>query len=242
MTQAEKHAELANLVTLRRSDESAEYALHKFCDGRWDFPFVVPWTKSACNVDAKVMIIGQDWASEDYLREPKNDTPERVALRDEFGQDPHLPTNRNIKRWLRFFDLTWEQTYATDVSVFIKPARISAKVSMSLLERCATKYTVPQIRIVKPIMAICLGIPTYNSVRLALGKLPVLLADAIQADAPPTTVDECTQIYGVPHAGGQGLAACGGYAKVDPIWQQLAARLKLAEAVHSLSSSHNPKP
>jgi uracil-DNA glycosylase len=229
MTETDKHTELANLVALRRSDESAEYALHRFCDGRWDFPFVVPWTKSACNVDADVMIIGQDWASEDYLRDPKNNTPDRIALRDELGQDPHLPTNRNVKRWLGFFDLKWQEIYATDVSVFIKPAKMGAKVPMSLLERCASKYTIPQIRIVKPVMAICLGIPTYNSVRLALGKPPVLLADAIKSEALPTMMDDSTQtqIYGVPHAGGQGLAACGGYAKVDPIWQQLAARLKV---------------
>ena len=28
---------------------------------------VVPWTISACNVDADLMLIAQDWASEDFL-------------------------------------------------------------------------------------------------------------------------------------------------------------------------------
>jgi hypothetical protein len=73
-------------------------------------------------------------------------------------------------------------------------------------------------------MAICLGANTFNAVRLALGKAPMSLRDAIQPNVH--TTEEGTEIYGVPHAGGLGLAAYGGYAKVDPIWQQLGARFR----------------
>jgi hypothetical protein len=40
------------------------------------------------------------------------------------------------------------------------------------------------------------------------------------------TKDNGTEIYGVPHAGGLGTASIGGYAGVDAIWRQLAARFK----------------
>jgi uracil-DNA glycosylase len=129
-----KHAALAELVALRRCEESDDYhVLHKFDDGAWDFDHVVPWTKSACNADTGLMIIGQDWASEEFLHNPENSKPERVALRNKLGQDPHLQTNKNIKRWLQFFQVTWDQTYATDVSIFIKPDHISARVPMRVL-------------------------------------------------------------------------------------------------------------
>jgi hypothetical protein len=95
----DKHAALAKLVALRRSEESEKYfVLHKFDNGAWDFDHVAPWTKSARNVDAKLMIIGQDCASEKSLRDPKHNTPDRVALRKKLGQDPHLPTNKNLRR------------------------------------------------------------------------------------------------------------------------------------------------
>jgi hypothetical protein len=103
----DKHAALAQLVALRRSEEHESFfVLHRFDGGAWDCDYVVPWTKSAQNVDAKLMIIGQDWASEDFLRNPKNNEPDRVALRKQLGQDPCLATNQNIKRWLNFFDIS----------------------------------------------------------------------------------------------------------------------------------------
>ncbi|WP_213773579.1 hypothetical protein [Bradyrhizobium sp. dw_78] len=221
----DKKTALAQLVGRRRSEEHETFfVLHRFAEGAWDCDYVTPWTKSAQNIEAKLMIIGQDWSSEEALQNPIHNTPDRVALRKQFGQDPHLPTNRNLKRWLKFFDVKWEETYATNVSIFIKPAKISAPVSMSVLTRCARDYTVPQLRIVKPLMAICLGSKTFNSVRGALGKAPMKLRDALQPNSH--TIEDGIEVYGVPHAGGLGLAAYGGYAKVDPIWQQLGARFK----------------
>lgn len=221
----DKYAALAVLVALRRSEESEDYVvLHGYDHGAWDFDFVVPWTKSACNLDAKLMIIGQDWSSEKFLLDPRNNTPDRVVLRQQLGQDPHLPTNKNIKCWLKYFDVTWEQTYATDVSVFIKPGRMNTKVPMSVLRRCAERYTVPQLKIVKPLMALCLGSDTFNSLRFALGKSRMRLREALQPTSH--TTENGTEIYGVPHAGGLGLASYGGRLGVEPIWQQLAARFK----------------
>jgi hypothetical protein len=227
----DKRTALAQLVEQRRSEEHETYfVLHRFDDGAWDFDHVVPWTKSAQNIDAKLMIIGQDWSSEDFLRNPLHNTPERVKSRQQLGQDCHLPTNQNIKRWLNFFDVKWEETFATDVSIFIKPKKMTSPVPMSVLARCARDYTVPQLRIIKPLMAICLGSKTFNSVRLALGKAPMKLRDALQPNSH--TVEDGMEVYGVPHAGGLGLASYGGHSKVEPIWRELAVRFKhlVAEA------------
>ena len=222
----DKHAALAELVALRRLEESDErhHALHTFDGGTWDFDYVVPWTKAANNVDAKLMIIGQDWSSERALKDPRHNTPDRVALRKQQGRDPDLPTNKNLERLLMFFNLAWEQTYATNVSVFIKCGDITAKVPMRLLKSCAARFTIPQLRIVKPQMAICLGRDTFNSVRFALGHPSVSLREAIRSNAH--VVENGTEIYGVPHPGGLGTATFGGRAGVDPIWERLAARFR----------------
>jgi hypothetical protein len=224
---ANKAAALAQLVDLRRRDRNDDFfALHEFDGGAWDFDYVVPWTKSACNLDAGLMIIGQDWASEDFLRDPKNNSPERVQLRKELGQDPHLATNKNIKRRLELFGTTWAQTYAKDVSVFIKPKKMTEKVPMSLLNLCAEKYAVPQLRIVRPVMATRFVWVSTLSIQFVSRwvKLPMRLRDALQPHGH--TTDHGIEIYGVPYAGGLGLAAYRGRVGVDPIWHALAERYK----------------
>ena len=222
----DKQAELAELVALRRREEPDErhHALHTFDGGAWDFNYVVPWTKAACNVDAKLMIVGQDWASEKSLNDPRHNTPDRKALRKQQGRDPHLPTNKNLERLLMFFDLTWEKTYATDVSVFIKRDDITAKVPMRILKYCAAKFTIPQLRIVKPLMAVCLGGDTFNSLRLALGAPRLPLREVLRSNA--YLVENGTEIHGVPHPGGLGTASFGGQAGVDPIWKRLSNRFR----------------
>jgi uracil-DNA glycosylase len=126
-----KEAALAELVALRRrsvAPSSQHLVLHEFQDRAWDFDLVTPWTKSACNLDAKLMIIGQDWASVKSLNDPRHNTDRFVELRKQHGRDLHLPTNRNLDCWLqRFFGLSWEQTYATNVSVFISPGASAPK-------------------------------------------------------------------------------------------------------------------
>ncbi|SDJ99880.1 restriction system protein [Bradyrhizobium sp. Rc2d] len=219
-----KSAALGELVAKRRNEtELAYHHLHSFDQGMWDCEHVVPWTKSACNVDAALILIGQDWASEKFLREPRYNTSERVSARKAAGQDEYLPTNRRLKSLLRtHFRMEFAQTYATDVLVFIKPGNMTGNVPMKDMLYCAETYTLPQMRIIQPVIAICLGAKTFNSVRRAL-----MLADLKlkEAHAPPAhTIYNGTEIYGVPHTGGLGHANAGGMERIDQIWSGLATR------------------
>jgi hypothetical protein len=222
MSVSNKETAMAKLVGLRRTETHGEFHhLHSFDGGFWDFEFVVPWTKSACNLDAQLMVIGQDWASQDFLE--KHNTEQKRACRKLTGQDDWLPTNRRLMILLRkHFELDFVDTYATDVSVFIKPGKMSGNVPMKYLKYCAERYTLPQIDIVRPRMAICLGSKTFNSVRSALQLFPLTFKQACQPSAH--TIMSGTEIYGVPHTGGQGLANAGGLDGIEPIWAGLALR------------------
>jgi uracil-DNA glycosylase len=222
----DKATGLAELVKKRRSEMGTEYHhLHTFDMGHWDCEYLVPWTKSACNLDAQLMIIGQDWASERFLMDAKYNTPKRILDREEVGQDEYLPTNRRLKLLLRkHFRLEFSETYATDVSIFIKPGTMTGNVAMKDLKYCAEMYTLPQIKIVNPIMALCLGAKTFSSLRRALDMTDMKLQDAY-VQSPHTTCGT-TEIYGVPHTGGLGHANAGGMDKVDEIWAGLAARFE----------------
>ena len=220
-----KATALSELVTKRRSEtHTAYHHLHSFDGGIWDCEHVVPWTKSACNHDGDLMVIGQDWASEQFLTHPRYNTPERVEGRRRAGQDEYLPTNRRLKALLQqHFGMSFSQTYATDVSVFIKPGNMTGNVPMSDMLYCAEKYTLPQIEIVQPAMAICLGAKTFNSLRRALRLADLKLSEASLTSAH--TIHNGTEIYGVSHTGGLGHANAGGIDNVNRIWAGLAARL-----------------
>lgn len=227
----DKQAAMAMLVAKRRAEAGGRYHhLHLYDGGSWDFDFVVPWTKSACHLDADLMIVGQDWASEDYLR--RNDDTEKRAARTLTGQDAHLATNRNLKNLLaQHFGLCSSQTYATNVLVFIKPGKMSSNVPTRDLRSCAAAYTLPQLDIVKPRMALCLGAKTFNSVRSALGLPPLRLQEACIPSAH-TRMDR-TELYGVPHTGSWGTRNAGGLLAVEAIWADLARRFRmLAGSAH----------
>lgn len=65
--------------------------LSDFHGGLYESDFVSPYTKGAGNADAKILILLQDWTSEERIVEGL--APETVEL----GYSPGLRTNQNLK-------------------------------------------------------------------------------------------------------------------------------------------------
>jgi restriction system protein len=227
-TSSNKVDRLAVLVQLRRHPNAGtcqdgylrDYRrVEEFHDCYYDqHDWVSPWTLSACNVDTDLMIIGQDWASEDFLLKDPN-----PKIR-QFGHDPALATNRNLKRLLQeAFGRRFEDTFATNAFAFTKPGGMTSRLPAADLILSVKRFTLKEIEIVQPRMVICLGIGTFNAIRTALNLRPLKL-EAIDYAGPAVTY--CgAEIHGVPHVGARGLGATGGYARSLGIWKALAARL-----------------
>lgn len=160
-----KRKMLRALTLRRRNNVPAGFrCIGSFHNGRYESQHVVPWTKSASNVDADLMIVAQDWASEDFLNGPFN------ADMASFGYDKRLPTNRKLFELLdKQLGMSFSSTYATDVFPFVKRGNMSARIPFSLLVSAARDFCIPQIKIVNPKVTVCLGIATFNAVRVALG-------------------------------------------------------------------------
>ena len=218
---------MAALVRARPLSRHPKYrALKEVCDCLPDCEFVSPWTKSACNLDADLMIVGQDWVSEPFLREHSD------VLR-QLGYDPKLPTNKNLQDLLRDqFGLSLSEVYATNVFIYVKSGDMSASLSMHDLTDCAERFLLPQIEIVRPQMAICLGQKTFAAVRRALALPALSLKDA--ANPIGHTKYLHTGIYGSPHLGGQGTANAGGLRKIIPQRRAVAERLSILKATRPL--------
>lgn len=219
-----KKTAIQQLVRARQAARHPKHwALSEISSGFYDCDFVSPRTKSACNLDADLMIVGQDWVSEPFLRA-------RSEVLQRLGHDPRLPTNKNLQRLLREqFGMAFADTYATNVFTFVKAGDMSAPVPMPDLADCARRFLLPQIEIVRPRMAICLGQATFNSVRRALRVPPLSLNEAGQPSGHTTYFG--SEIYGSPHLGARGTANAGGLNNVARLWQAFADRLAVRRAM-----------
>jgi uracil-DNA glycosylase len=219
MTKEQKWAALLRLAKKRRRDSIQGYCrLSDFHGGYYECCFVSPWTKSAYNVDADVMLLGQDWSSSDNLNRPR--CPEQRKI----GQTWNLPTNRRLRDFLeQHMQLDFCKTYATNVFPFIKKGAVSARIKPIDMHYCAKEYAVPEMEIVAPKMAICLGKSTFEAVQLSLGEEPRQFAEAF---LPECRINyHSTEIYGVPHPGSWGIRNAGGMERVHERWRILAKRL-----------------
>ncbi len=220
-----KISALRSLVKERRQEKAGSIAsgysknyskLGDFHDGIYDFDdYIVPYSKSAFNLDAKIMIILQDWASEEFLKKGVNQTQVK------FGHDPNLSTNKNLFYLLKkYFNITFAETYATDVFPFIKPGNMSTGIPMKDMMRAAEQFAIPQIKIISPKIVICLGNLTFNSIRRAFG-LKGRLALTTPLDKLSFSIDK-SLIVGSIHVGAEGTRAIGGKAALENNWEKLS--------------------
>jgi len=133
-------------------------------DYGYDFrDFVSPYTKSACNLRADVMLILQDWASHDGLT-----AGGFKPVIQKHGHDPELRTNIRLKELLRrHLNLRLVDTYATNAFVFIKPGGMSSNIPTGDVARSISNFTAPEIALVRPRLVLALGSRVAKALRAA---------------------------------------------------------------------------
>ena len=187
-----------------------------YYNGIYECDFVSPYTRSASNVDAELMVLLQDWASDNVLSGPF--LAERLTL----GHDPQRATNQRLRELLRqHFRVELEEVYATNVFPFVKTGSMNASIAKRDLVRAAREFALPQIQIVGPRLAMCLGKTAFNAVAVAAGcRGAKSLEDAI---AFPFEIGS-TQIWCQAHTGRQGTnyRNRNGVDRVTKDWARMA--------------------
>lgn len=217
LTTAEKGRRLKQLGEVRRDTRWPGYNnVGDYHDGAYESEWVSPYTKSACNVDAELMILLQDWASDDRMQGPIHEH------KRDFGYSPELSTNKNLFRLLKnHFGLELEDTFATNVMPFVKLGKMNASIPRRDMVRAAKEFAIPQIEIVGPTTAVCLGLPAFNSIRISLGHKPVRTID--EGVKLPFMYKQ-TEIWCQAHTGNLGTINRnrGGVNRVEGDWAAMA--------------------
>lgn len=164
---------LANLAQMRSARNPLPYgfehieAFHNGTYQTWDY--VLPWTKSACNLNASVMLVLQDWSSIAELSKPHIDWHQVAA-----GQSTGFATNTRIRTLLKqHFGMSFCQTYGTDLIPYAKPGHRRSSIPFQFMVDCARDFTLPEITIVKPCVVLAIGIDVFRALHMAhLDKMP----------------------------------------------------------------------
>lgn len=175
---------------------------------------VSPWSTTAQNTESSVMLVGQDWSSDSHLSLPL----EKNLITQKLGYDPRLKTNKNLKKLLfSTFGILFEDAYATNVFVFVKPGKMSSRIPSKLMNYSAVNYAIPEIRIVNPKIVICLGASTYNCLmKNSMKEIDFSDADT-KKNTPYFSLGDIAFVH-APHPGSWGTLNAGGSEKVLEKW------------------------
>ena len=146
--------------------------------GVFDSDHIGPWSRWQANLDARLLVIGQDWGDTRYFVDHQGfDTPEN-------------PTNRHLKELLESIGIaiqapshtdTVGEIFLTNAILCLKKGGLQARVETEWFENCGKRYLRPLIDLIASEIVITLGLRTLAIV-LSLYDMPKpkRLQDAVE--------------------------------------------------------------
>ena len=200
MTREEKYRQL---VELRQQADfpSGLQNPSQIEGGKFDCPHLGPWSLWQGDLDAKLLVIGQDWGDENYFRSNEgrdndgNATNQNLRKLVSFiGCDPGLPSNPTV-----------QPLFFTNAVLGIKSGGMSADLKHDWLRHSSLNFTGPLIEIIRPRLIVTLGISAYKSLRFIFPYLPYEPMNNL-LKYPPFHLSGSGVLFPMAHCGGLGLA------------------------------------
>jgi Uracil DNA glycosylase superfamily len=217
-----KREQYLSLVKKRKEHIFSEGLLNpsEIENGNYDMEcHVGPWSIWQGNLDARMLLIGQDWGNIDYYRNNKgydtDDNPTNKNLFELFKQieiDIGTPSKPNYSAPVFF----------TNTILGIKQnGNMSAKVRKAWAKESADLFLAPLIEIIRPKTIITLGGYAYGEVARIYG-LPVLPLRELIQKTPFSVGDK--EVYAMFHCGGLGLANRKFHLQKED-WSKIVSRI-----------------
>lgn len=219
-----KQREYADLVAARKSCRRCVGLTNpaEIEAGRYDHPDLGPWTIWQGNLNAELMIIGQDWGDVRYF------------LENQGHEKPGNPTNTMLSRLLRSIgiDIGSPQAphrpspvFLTNAILCLKQYGLQGPVRPDWFANCGRYFLQAQIKLVKPIVVVGLGQRAFNAVLQAF-DLPIpRFAEAVGSTigTPLPTGGSAVAVY---HCGARILNTHRPEGAQFRDWQRVDAILK----------------
>jgi len=130
-----------------------------------------PWTQWQGNLDAELMVVGQDWGSVGYyvrnegIEKDTNETNRNLCdLLSSIGTHVKLPNQPQVERPLFF----------TNAVLCLRPGNglTGPTPPRACFRNCSSTFLKPQIVLVNPRIVVSLGFEAYCAILKAYGKKP----------------------------------------------------------------------
>jgi DNA polymerase len=150
------------IVRLRKLCKDCNGVINPYnCKKEYDSSHIGPWSRWQGNLDAQLMVIGQDWGTPEYykrwygLDDPSNYTCVKLAkLLSSIGIIIPNPTN---------FEQDGE-IFLTNAILCLKPGNLQDPVKGEWFQNCGKKFLKPLIQLVKPKILVALGEKAYIAI------------------------------------------------------------------------------
>ncbi len=203
-----KQTEYDSLVQKRKQFQFAEglYNPSQIDGGIYDQAnHLGPWSVWQGNLDATILIIGQDWCDVDCYRQSKG------------KDDDANPTNRNLAQLLK-------ESLGIDVGSATRPnqtapifftnailgmkaeGKMSGRVKTSWVRQSSEHFLLPLLHIVNPKIVITLGRIAYQAMAYLHPALPYKRLSELVDSNHPIPLNERMRLYAMFHCGRLGLA------------------------------------
>lgn len=174
---------------------------------RYDGAEIGPWTRWQRDLNAQVLVVGQDWGGS-------------IAYLNQQGVDVDSPTNRALSELLgtRGYVIQPPHTGPTlprqDNAVFltnsvlcIKQGADSGALRRAWVRNCGGAFLRRQIELIEPHAVVSLGYEAYRAVMWAFGEVPLQTMEAAVATTPRLAMSGGRGLLLVPnfHCGRLGL-------------------------------------
>lgn len=164
---------------------------------QFDSNEIGPWSTWKGDLDAKVVVIGQDWGDEDHF------------ITQEGKCNTANATNRKLEELMQSIGISLERhkVFFTNAILCLKKGGLAGKVKKEWFENCSSNFLKPQIEIIKPDIIITLGEPAYRATTNAFNRKPMSFQDAVNQQEPHMiqSYDHWIKLFPVYHCGQLGL-------------------------------------
>jgi uracil-DNA glycosylase family 4 len=192
--------------------------------GRWDSHHIGPWPLWQGNLDAQVMIVGQDWGDTKYF----------VGWQ---GQDqPHgNRTNENLRQLLETIGISVKDpqepqqqvVFLTNLILCLKKGGLQASVADEWFTNCAKRFFLPLVDIIKPCVILVLGQKTTEAIlrayRIPFSR-PKRFSDML--DRSPYHLPGERVLFALYHCGNRGVNCNRSIEEQISDWQRAGAWLR----------------
>jgi uracil-DNA glycosylase family 4 len=168
MTIIEKQQQYLDLVRLRKGCDKCCDLLNpsQWKDGDYDSEQIGPWSRWQGNLNAKLMVVGQDWGTPTYFSKWKG------------FDNPKNNTNLNLMKLLKSIGSDIApvlcrdqigQLFFTNAILCLKPGNLQSEVETEWFMNCR-KFLIRQIEIIRPQVVVALGERAFYSILATFDK------------------------------------------------------------------------